>query len=669
MEIKFYTEQFISPEVKEVLRAAVREVYPGGARFIKADPAPRVINFGGSGNGSIRCLSPKQIATQPNAFTAVKQALLLHRDGSFGGLGRLQTTTFTSFDEGIQTLAKAFDKPIVVDLEWAKDGRILCIGFCVDEYRAYIFPEEMCTPPNLHIIAATLATMNYLIGHNWKADAGQLMELTGIKVPVWFDTMVAHHSIHMASTGQHGLKEIAETMLGVDDWDDDLVQYAGKGAKADYGNIPRNILYQYNAYDVFYTYHIYLRLVDQVNDYYWLIHGAKPNMLIDVEANRITVDVDYLHELMARFDTEIEQLRRKLPEGINPNSPKQLKEYFASEGLNLSSTGKEVLEKHKDHPAVAPLLEYRGVMKERNTYVQAYLEAHKGWQIKPNFNVHGTSTGRLSSSKPINTQNIPRKPHLKRIFIPSGHGRLVAAADYSQAELRVMACLSGDPAMQALFQEDSPDFFNALQPRVFPDLFSSVEEFEEYRKENPADAENRRAMLKGVVYGLSYGRKAPAIAEATGNTTAYAQDIIDMFLDSFPLYKKWREDVALAAVSEEHRGFLTTPFGAKFESEIVMHRNRDNVINAALAFLPQSTAGDLTTQAAIWANDIFRTEKWPVKITNLVHDAIYLDGEREVIHEAAKLVEKQMRRSGEVIFGDTVLFDTDTQVGTTWEEV
>lgn len=669
MEIKFYTEQFLTPEVKEVLRVAVRDVFPGGARFVKSVPAPGVIFFGGSGKGSIRCISPNQIATQPNAYSAIKQALLLYRDGTFTGLGELKTTIFSDFQEGIKTLAQAFDKPITVDLEWAADGRILCIGFCVDNNQAYIFPEEMCQSHSLHIIAATLATMNFLIGHNWKADAGVIYDITGVKVPVWFDTMVAHHSLHMASTGQHGLKQIAETMLGVDDWDDDLVEYSGRGAKADYAKIPRDMLYEYNAYDVFYTYQIYLKLVDQVTDYYWLMHGLKPNMLMDVEANRITVDVPYLHELADSLDEKIAEARSKLPEGINPNSPKQLKEYFASEGLNLKSTSKDVLDKHKDHPAVEPLLEYRGLAKDRSTYVKAYLEAQQGWKIKPNFNVHGTSTGRLSSSKPINAQNIPRKDEIQRIFIASGHGRLVASADYSQAELRVMACLSGDEAMQALFQEGSPDFFDSLQPMVYPNLFSNLEDFQQWKLEDPNDAEEKRTLLKSVVYGLSYGRKAHAIAEATGNTPAYAQTIIDMFLDSFPLYKKWREDVTLAAVSEGHRDFLVSPFGAKFESEIVRHGNRENVINAALAFLPQSTAGDLTTQAAIWANDKFRTEKWPVYITNLVHDAIYLDGEEAVISEAADEVQKLMRKSGRLIFGDTVLFDTDKKIGTSWKEV
>lgn len=659
--IKFYTEQILNPDAKDVLKAATRIVYPNGARYQKTDPAPGVIHFGGSANGAYRSISPAQMATQPSAVSYITRALELQRDGAYTGRDRMQRETITHPSQ----LEQFFDKYVAVDLEWDKAGNILCIGLCVAGEKTYIVPEPK---EKLTDYVKILATYNYLIGHNWKADANALYEQTGIAVPVWFDTMVAHHSLHMASTGHHDLKSIAETMLGVPDWDDEIKDLAGRGKNADYGRIPRDILYEYNRLDVLYTLEIASRLMPLVTDYYWLTHGLKANALLYVEQNRIAIDLEYVQALYEELQQGMEEQLELLPEGINPNSPKQLLEYFQAEGLSIKSTGADVLAKHADHPAVKPLLEYRRLAKQANTYCKSYIENQVDGKLKPNFNVHGTSTGRLSSSQPSNFQNIPRDHKIKRIFTHTGKDDRVAQVDYSQAELRVMACLSDDKGMQSLFQEDSPDFFDALQPRVFPKLFPDLDAFYTHKEQEPEDATNKRALLKGIVYGLSYGRGAVAIAEASGNTPQYAQGIIDMFLESFPMYALWRKQVVYAALAPQARDFLITPFGAQFESEVITPRNKQTVINAALAFLPQSTAGDMTTIAAIRSNDILRKRKINVRINNLVHDAIYLDGHKDEIGEATQIVQHQMRRIGEEVFGDAVVFATSAEIGSYWSD-
>ena len=86
-----------------------------------------------------------------------------------------------------------------------------------------------------------------------------------------------------------------------------------------------------------------------------------------------------------------------------------------------------------------------------------------------------------------NIQQIPREGPVKRgIIAPTGYK--IVTADYSQVELRVMAVLSGDKEMQSRFQPDSEDFFDALMPAAFPDLFPTLEAYEAYKEVIDSDA-------------------------------------------------------------------------------------------------------------------------------------------------------------------------------------
>lgn len=120
------------------------------------------------------------------------------------------------------------------------------------------------------------------------------------------------------------------------------------------------------------------------------------------------------------------------------------------------STTEEVLEKLRyRHPIVDKILEYRGLRKLLSTYIDALPELinPSTGKIHTSFNQTITATGRLSSSNP-NLQNIPIRDdegrEIRRAFIPE-EGELFFSADYSQIELRIMAHLSGDPAMTEAF--------------------------------------------------------------------------------------------------------------------------------------------------------------------------------------------------------------------------
>src|SRR5690606_16394790 len=166
--------------------------------------------------------------------------------------------------------------------------------------------------------------------------------------------------------------------------------------------------------------------------------------------------------------------------------------------------------------------------------------------LYPTYNVHGTSTGRLSSSDP-NQQNVPRDKRFRSIFVSRNReDGLFVNADYSQIELRTMAMLSGDEDMQALFQPGMPDYFDSIMPLAYPEY--TFEQYVELGTTDPALHKEMRTAVKSVVYGLAFGRGAAAIGVELGMETSEAQKIIDNYLIGFPKFAEWRERVMEAAV-------------------------------------------------------------------------------------------------------------------------
>src|SRR5690606_39889656 len=108
--------------------------------------------------------------------------------------------------------------------EWDKDGNLLCLGMYYGYTQvATVFSEEIMRHPEaMKVLLEFINEHYYTVWANGKADQVTIARSTGGRVPCWFDTMLAHHSLHPSATGQHGLKEMAERTFGVEDWDKDL---------------------------------------------------------------------------------------------------------------------------------------------------------------------------------------------------------------------------------------------------------------------------------------------------------------------------------------------------------------------------------------------------------------------------------------------------------------
>lgn len=241
--------------------------------------------------------------------------------------------------------------------------------------------------------------------------------------------------------------------------------------------------------------------------------------------------------------------------------------------------------------------------------------------------------------------------------------------DLSQAELRVMAIMSNDPWMINALQVDSGDFFaNHLMAVAFPVQFARWGSAEAWQKNDPVDFKERRTQCKAVMYGLAFGRQAQAIGIEIGQPTAVAQGIIDSLFEAAPNFYRWRKRVELAAVDPAERDFLVSPFGRRYQREVITsHKQREAVKREALSFLPQSTASDICLTTAIRIDPIL--EAYGYYIFNVVHDAIMIRGDDGRIDEIGKYVGRELAATGASVLGTSVPFLSDYSYGRSWGDI
>lgn len=166
-----------------------------------------------------------------------------------------------------------------------------------------------------------------------------------------------------------------------------------------------------------------------------------------------------------------------------------------------------------------------------------------------------------------------------------------------------------------------------------------------------------------MVYGLSYGRKARAIATELKIPVKEAQSIINNYFSAAPEFYDWREEIKLQAL--DPNGKLETVFGRRFQAEIITGRNKNNVINSALSFIPQSTASDMCVSAAM------EVHKWigdygGARIVTSVHDAINSEARKKYTKEIAERTQEEMESAAVRIFGDVVPFAAEAEWGPAW---
>lgn len=625
-----------------------------------------------------KTLSPKQIVTNPQAGLFLAQAL------QYAYLGAEELGLKQGEDWVIWEGEDITFKPgtlIALDIESAGDidedtfaaGRILSIALWNGKF-GVVIPEELAETDKAADLIKRLCDTCTVICHNGTFDMPYLSKRLGISVYHHEDTLLMHFVLDNLA-GEHGLKPLARRWLRAEDWDSDAKSYLKGGAY--FENIPKEKLYEYNLADVVWTFKLYeyfLPMLKNSGKYdYYRYRMQVTKVLNDVQMNGVAVSLEALDELEEKYkcqcDENLTVLKKYAGEDFNPQSPKQIKDYFKSKGVSSPSFDSDHLKKlrreGKETEFIDALLAYRYAAKVIGSFIaNVRRKVGEDGRIHPYYLPHGAKTGRLSAKGPA-IQTMGRDSGIKRALV-AAPGCKIISCDYSQAELRTVAELADDEAMIAAFQPGAPDFFDDLMTKIWPEEFPTIEAYEAFKHEQPKTAKNRRALVKSVVYGLNYGRGVAAIATALEQPFETAQHVVDQYLGAYPGLRDWQTRVRHSVGRKEEDNERKTKFGLTFNPLFVSDNNYSSTQNEALAFVPQSTANDICLNAAIKINEQVR--KYGAKLIGLVHDATYVECPEETIEECSKMMEREMAKAATLVF-DRVPFAAEAEVGNNWEEV
>lgn len=279
------------------------------------------------------------------------------------------------------------------------------------------------------------------------------------------------------------------------------------------------------------------------------------------------------------------------------------------------------------------LLELRGLEKMYKTYIEGWNEkTQDDNRLHGRFLIHGTTSGRLSSAEP-NAQQIPKTsvdPNIKKQLV-APKGTLYIASDFSQAELRIMAHLSGDETyLNAFNSGQDPHLAIAATKYHVP----YEEALKIYENENHPDHKIwkvRRKQAKQIAFGLIYGIGAKLLAVKLSDpksgiivTPEEAQKEMDIFFGQHPKLKTFlkKQEKFL-----RKNGYLVSLFGRKRRLPQIYSSDRGEeayALRLALNFPCQSAASDMCLFGSILIYYLMRQGKLPpTKSVCLVHDANY----------------------------------------------
>ncbi len=449
-----------------------------------------------------------------------------------------------------------------------------------------------------------------------------------------FDTMLAHYLLNPDM--RHGLNVLAETYLNYQPKSlESIIGRKGKNQlsireialknQADYVVELVDLTFQLKA--------IFEKDLETSNltKLYFEIEIPLLKVLASMELEGIKMDAEFLNSLSEKLTEDIQKLEKSIYTEatieFNLASPKQLGDVLF-EHLKLVdkpkktktgqyATGEEILSKlAPKHQIVKDILAWRGLVKLKNTYVDALpneLNKNTG-RIHTTYSQAVAATGRLSSNNP-NLQNIPirteRGRQVRKAFVPRNENYTLVAADYSQIELRIIAALSNDESMIASFKRGE-DIHASTAAKVFNVELSEV------TKEQRGDA-------KAVNFGIIYGQGTFTLAQQLNKSRAEAKELIDNYYKTFPKLKQY---IANQVDLARDNGYVETILGRRrylkninSQNAIVRSADERNAVNAPI----QGSAADIIKIAMIKINKLLVEGNYKSKMLLQVHDELVFD--------------------------------------------
>lgn len=559
----------------------------------------------------------------------------------------------------------------------ANDCELVGLSFAYTPHQAYYIPfppeQDNCCQ-RLARFAALFAKEDITwVGQNLKYDILVLKwygyELKGKT----FDTMLAHYVID--PDGKRSMDMLSAQFLSYEPVPiEELIGKKGKN-QGNMKDVAIEKIKDYAAEDADITLqlkHVFSPLLKEkeVERVFWEVENPLVKVLADMEFEGIKVDVDFLKDYSKTLEADAKKSEESVYEqaGVrfNLSSPRQLGEVLFDK-LKLDpkakktksgqyATGEDVLLKlSHQSKIVEDILSYRELTKLRSTYVDALPEMinRKTGRVHTSYAQAVAVTGRLSSNNP-NLQNIPvrteRGREIRKAFIPRDKDHVLLSADYSQIELRIVAAISGDPAMCEAFRLGK-DIHTATAAKVY-----GIDEAEVTKEQ--------RYKAKSVNFGIIYGQGAFGLADNLGISRSEAKTIIENYKKQFANIQRYMDDTINFA---REQGFVRTLMGRKRWLKDINSANftvrgfaERNAINSPI----QGTAADMIKMAMIRIHEVFKEKNFRSKMVLQVHDELVFDAVAEEAEIIQPIILDCMRTA--MILPNGVPVEAEIGAGENW---
>ncbi|MFT4255388.1 MAG: DNA polymerase I [Pseudoxanthomonas sp.] len=564
----------------------------------------------------------------------------------------------------------------------AMRAKLIGLSFAVEPGRAAYVPLAHDYPgaPQQLDLEGVLSAVKPLLEDATRKKLGQhgkydlhVLRRCGIEVAGYADDTLLESFVLNSGGNRHDMDSLAQRHLGYQ-----TIKYedvAGKGSKQiPFSQVAIDDAARYSGEDADITLRLHRVLSPKLHAAPGLLRVYRDiemplvPVLARIEENGVLVDAAELRrqsaDLSRRMLIAQQQATGLAGRSFNLDSPRQLQAILFDE-LKLPvmvktpggqpSTNEEALEAIADqHELPRVILEYRGLAKLRSTYTDKLPEMinpHSG-RVHTSYHQAGAATGRLSSSDP-NLQNIPVRTddgrRIRTAFV-APPGRKIAAFDYSQIELRIMAHLSQDDGLLRAFASGA-DIHKATAAEVFGKRIDEV-------------SSNERRAAKAINFGLMYGMSAFGLARQLGIGRGEAQDYIALYFNRYPGVRDFMENTRRQA---HECGYVETVFGRRLYLDYInkgTQGQRAGAERAAINAPMQGTAADIIKRAMVAVDGWLTPHRARAMLIMQVHDELVFEADTDFIEALKTEVTARMAAAAEL----SVPLVVDCGVGDNWDE-
>lgn len=464
-----------------------------------------------------------------------------------------------------------------------------------------------------------------MIYHNGKFDIRVCYNVTGVYLPIWWDTMIASQLLDENEQAKLKVQYRTKVDPTIDSYNIEKLfglpyEYVDPEVFGLYAAI--------DSYDTWKLQQVQLKEfekegMDRLFNLFQSVEVPVIQVCAEMEDTGIAMDLSFLDKLntkyhdalskaRAKLDTivepysrliEVEQLAGHLDTPVNYDSPSQLS-LLMYDILKIAKPvqGEKGMGKPTDADTLRnlrtefsdTLLEYRHYDKLIKAFTEALpkLLSTRDGRLHADFNQmgreeRGVRTGRFSSTNP-NLQQIPSKEKSMRLAFKASEGCCIVGGDFSAQEPRLLAHLANESKLRETF-ELGRDPYATIASFVFKRDYWECMEHHEDGTPNPEGASVRKR-AKSILLGMTYGMGAKLLAEKLGTSIDECRNILEEFYRMFPDIKVFADGNERSA---RELGYVEDYFG-----------RRRHLPDASLKPIEIKPTNTVLTEADVFMDDI-----------------------------------------------------------------